>query len=292
MMPEQFLSFRLDFNQLINIPNNLPKPLQELYFSSNNLDGSRQQCFNGLKRLEKLLYLDLSLNSLCCLYSNSFDRLGNLLYLNLSHNSLSSIKNDSFKGLRNLKVLCLNNNQNLLRVPDLANLTCLQYIFAQDCQLKTLIVNGSEVVESKINNGSDLKSVWLFGNPLACDCFILPLVKFLKKNHVKLDASIQENETGFSGIIKTQLSRIRRPRGIESMCTRPINRHNRVVGILLLNVTESHLFCPDDFQHMFIACFLGLIAFMGVIPLVMMLIQIYLTFLNFFVNHCGYEKEE
>ena len=272
------------------IPLNLPTSLEELYFSFNKLDGSSKDSFLGLKNLINLKNLDLSNNNLHFFFSNIFNNLKNLTYLDFSHNSLRFIPEGTFGALEKLQFLFINDNQNLIDIPALkmSTFSQLKYIFAQKCKLKTLRVDNADPLAANV---SYLESIWLFGNPLACDCHILPLIKFLKTNQVELDADIKSNATRLGKGLKERLHLIKRPKNAKSVCTRPLNRHYKVTGIPLLDVYESYLYCPNEPLYVTVSCFLGIIAFMGVIPVVMILIQICFCVFNF-LKKCGIIKKK
>ena len=68
------------------------------------------------------------------------------------------------------------------------------------------------------------------------------------------------------------------------MCTGPPNRYRVVVGKRLTDVLTSDLSCPDEMRYVVISSFLGIVAFLGVIPVVTIFIHIYLLLLKFFQN--------
>ena len=291
------VNFRLQNNQLRAIPQNLPRSLKELYLSFNQIRSFDYEDGKDISRISKLQILDLSNNKIVYLIPSYFRHLKELVYLDLSYNCLTIIECESFRGLDNLRLLFLDNNIDLMEISKqaLANLSHLQHLFLHQCQLKTVHLEDGD---SKGVLYPPLKTLWLFGNPLACDCAMLPLVKFIKRHHVKLDAKtdcILGDIAGdhWKAKTKEKLKSFDTLRGI-AMCTKPLNRHYKVVGIPLLDVAEEHLTCPDEPFYVTVSCFLGITAFLGVIPIVYIMIQTYLLISNFVQAHFGLkpEKEE
>ena len=288
---------RLQHNQLTRFPENLPIALEELDLSSNHIDRLHKKDYKCIKHLSNLKILDLSDNRIMNLMSYFFSPLSNLIHLDLSYNFLQVIEDGAFDGLQNLELLGLNNNNGLAQIAEISifSLPQLKHLFLQQCQLQTLFLkeNGPE---SKNIYGSSLKNLWLFGNPLSCDCYMLPLVKFVKNYNVRLDATAEcvlfgLKKTSTNEKLKEKLLKSNKTIGA-TMCTKPLNRHHRVVGIPLLNVSESYFSCPDEPIFVVVSCFLGIIAFIGVIPIVFVLIHTYLCILRFVQAHFGIEKEK
>jgi len=65
-----------------------------------------------------------------------------------------------------------------------------------------------------------------------------------------------------------------------------------MAGKMLLEIPEAHLTCPDELRFVMISSFLGIFAFLGIIPVVMILIHIYLTILRFVQTHFFHAKEK
>ena len=278
-------------NELTEFPKNLPRDLKELDLSSNNIISFHKQDYESFRRLENLQILDLKRNQIVHLQPRVFRSLSQLLYLDLSNNLLEVIEAGTFDGLRSLEFLLLNDNRKFRRMNDLefSILPQLQHLFLHSCLLETFVLG--EINENpKTTIYPPLKNVWLFDNPLTCDCKILPLVKFLKRQKVNLDADINLIVADLNGTtVAEKLSKIKRP-GLAAVCTKPLNRHYNVVGIPILNVPESYLTCPDEPLYIAISCFLGIVAFLGVIPIVFLLILGYLFILRFVQTYFGCAK--
>jgi len=265
--------------------------------SSNNIQSLHQNDYVSVCQTENLQMLDLGKNNIAFLLPHIFSCLSKLLYLDLSHNRLEVIEMGTFDGLENLEVLFLHSNLKLIRMADFsyAILPHLRHLFLHQCSLETLILEGNDKKTKSVY--PPLKNLWLFGNPLTCDCYMLPLVKFLKRQMVNLDAKTDSiladlNDERLQEKLSKRLVKKTIKSPPSTMCTKPLNRHHTVVGIPILNVSESYFTCPDEPIYIAISCFLGIIAFVGVIPIVFVLILTYLFILRFFQTHFGFEKEK
>lgn len=95
-------------SNLILQPSGLPRTLQTLNLSANNLQNLHQSTFLNLTRLKTL---DVSWNVLTSLGNQTFKTLTLLEFLNLSHNKLTVLNELSLGNLTNLQVLDVSWNQ-------------------------------------------------------------------------------------------------------------------------------------------------------------------------------------
>ena len=286
--------FRLRQNLLTRVPGNLPQVLTNLDLSSNTINGLTPKDVKNLNILTNLEILDLSRNEICFIIYGTFTKMPQLRYLDISYNSLKVLDVDSMTGAKNLKYFFLHSNPALFKITNFeyATLPKLEYLALQQCLIKTInipFVNNKGFIR-------ELKKIWLFGNPLTCDCYILPLVRFLKENQVQLDPI---NSNNFSDVRNMQLKKLLQKKFSKDMkqigttkCVAPLNRYQTVVGKKLLEIPEAHLTCPDELRFVIISSFLGIFAFLGVIPVVMVLIYIYLLARRFVKAHLLPKKEK
>ena len=284
-------------NQLLEFPKNLPNRLKEIDLSSNNVESIHQRDYASFCQIKNLEILDLGNNKIVYLLPHVFSCLSKLRFLDLSQNRLEIMEVGTFNGLESLEVLLLHTNLKLMQIADFsyAILPQLGHLFLHQCRLETLTLEKNNE-ETTTGGYPPLKNLWLFGNPLTCDCYMLPLVKFIKQKKVNLDA---EKESILANIsdsklrekLSKKLSKNAKA-NTSTMCSKPLNRHHKVVGIPILEVSESYFSCPNEPIYIVISCFLGIIAFVGVIPIVFVLILAYLSIQRFFQTHFGFEKEK
>ena len=292
--------FRLSNNELRKFPQNLPTGLHELYLAENELENlinvNSKTCSIKTKNLR---ILDLSGNKIKFLTCSFFTQLLMLKYLDLSGNILQVVDFDCFSYAKKLKYLFLHDNAQLKQIValDVSVLSQLEYFAVHRCSLKVLEIS-DRFKWNEVDFSVALKGIWLFENPITCDCKIKPLVRYLKNHSVELDPV---NETYFKELVDTNFRRTltKKLKGFLknatfTECIGPLNRYRAVAGKPLLVVPESHFTCPDEIKYIIISSFLGLIAFFGVIPFISILIHSYLTCRRFVIKHfaCNKEKEE
>ena len=278
------------------IPGNLPRVLKELDLSSNWLNGLNADDVMNLKNLVELQILNLSKNKIRFIIYGIFTRMSKLQYLDISYNFLKVLDINSMLGSVNLRYFFLNNNPLLRQIVHFRFeiFPKLKYLALQKCSIKT--IKFPSIEEKLSSNVTALKKLWLFGNPLTCDCYLVPLVQFLKQNNVSLDPATHNNLSDVTNSSLREWLHSKIEKGMDQItatqCAAPRNRYKTVAGKKLLDVPESHLTCPDELRFVAVAMFLGIFAFLGVIPFVMVLIHIYLSSLRFFRSHFCQKKEK
>jgi len=88
-----------------------------------------------------------------------------------------------FSGLRSLKVLMLNENFMLrsLATPSWSSVSSLSHLLLNNCNISS-IKPLNEVVNS-------LEALWLFSNPVECDCEAVPVLRGVINHNITLDSS-------------------------------------------------------------------------------------------------------
>jgi len=158
-----------------------------LDLSSNFINGLNPKDAKNLNALTNLEILDLNRNEIRFMIYGTFKQMSRLEYLDISYNSLRVLDVDSLNGAVNLKYLFLHNNPALLKITnfEFSTLPRLEYFALQQCSIKSMKLPRDYEDGESLTKA--LKKIWLFGNPLTCDCYILPLIRFLKFNKVQLD---------------------------------------------------------------------------------------------------------
>lgn len=283
---------------MTSFPKNLPSSLEELFLNKNKFKNLRKIDFKSLN-INNLRVLDLNKNQIEFLICHDFQHFSELELLDLSHNVISVVDANCFSYLKKLKYLFLHNNQLLRHIVNYStsNFPNLEYLVVHSCSLKSLEIFGQSEI-TKPNSSVALKKVWLFGNPIQCDCKMKTFVQFVRKHNLKLDPT---NFTDATEVLesksKTTLLKklVRLTRNINSTtCVSPLNRYRTVVGKSLISVSESDLTCPYETKYLLVSYFVGIIAFFGVIPFVSVLICVYLSCRKVIVKYvfCDKEKED
>ncbi|XP_067890499.1 trophoblast glycoprotein like [Heterodontus francisci] len=192
-------------SNLTQIPRGIPPCAQNLLITGNNISVLRESAFIGNgSGFGRLRILSLQANQIQGIESSAFEGLANLRTLNLSGNVLASIAADAFLGLCQLQSLSMNYALQpaledqlwaALHPNNLPNLTELQVVGNYLTRLSEGMSTSStlEVLDlrcnflSRIGRGtisswqkhSKLK-VYLFSNPLICDCDLQPVYWWLK----------------------------------------------------------------------------------------------------------------
>uniref|UniRef100_H2XJT9 LRRNT domain-containing protein n=1 Tax=Ciona intestinalis TaxID=7719 RepID=H2XJT9_CIOIN len=276
---EAWGSVVIDFglNELSALPANAFRgqtKLKRLILDHNDIEKVDPACFN---KLPKLLYLDISINKITKLPRRVFSRLANLKVLDLSQNSLDSVSAATFDGLRNLEALFLQNNPTLNYIPatTFTNLPRLKYLFLYGCGLRSVSIP---------DTGLNVKYIWLFGNPLNCNCRLVSLAMYLQTSKVILDSGLEklEVDTGNprgDAAVRVKLNSIR-VKIMPTICVSPTNRHRSVVGIPVAKIPVGSLTCPDEPVYIIVSVFLGIICFALSVPVVFCLVGAYLLVLK------------
>ena len=288
----KFMLFRLNHNLLPSVPQNLPRTVKELQLSSNEISGLSITDAKYINILKNLQILDLSRNHIQFLPYGTFSDLTRLEYLDLSFNLLKVLDVDAMTGAVNLKYFFLHNNPTLTAITHFAfsTLPRLRYFAIHQCSLSSLNLDGANT------SSTSLQKIWIFGNPLTCNCYIVSLVRFLRKQKVNLDPVNSSALYSFigkniRGILQRKLNQEMATVGL-TQCAGPLNRYKVVAGKTLLSIPEEHFTCPDEMKYVIVASFLGIFAFLSVIPVVVFLIQMYLLTLRFVQKHFGFKKEK
>jgi len=288
---------RLDGNLFENIPSNLPAHLKDLRLAANLLQNITCDDIRSLALLTDLEILDLSGNNIAILLSGTFKAMSRLRYLDLSKNKLELLLPRTFYGLANLEVLLLNDNKALSSVSDgsFANLSNLKYLFLYGCSLAG-IRSKARSGRSKLNDYlPTLRYMWLFGNPLNCDCELIPLLQFVNERHVRLDEGFHSislpDETLLHDAIEDALSRTR-VKSDQSVCVSPHNRYKAVVGHAILDVSKENLSCPDEPMYIVVSSFLGIALFTIAVPIVYCLVGVYLFLIGIAKKHFGWKMDD
>uniref|UniRef100_H2XWQ8 LRRNT domain-containing protein n=1 Tax=Ciona intestinalis TaxID=7719 RepID=H2XWQ8_CIOIN len=173
----QLLTLSANGNMFRSIPQKLPTSLIEIQLANNAIKNLTSLDMDALYDLEHLVVLDLSGNGIEFIFNGVFSRLANLKVLDLSQNSLDSVSAATFDGLRNLEALFLQNNPTLNYIPatTFTNLPRLKYLFLYGCGLRSVSIP---------DTGLNVKYIWLFGNPLNCNCRLVSLAMYLQTSKV------------------------------------------------------------------------------------------------------------
>jgi len=173
--------------------------LASLDLSSNLLEGSLSPPSFDLFP-PNLRTLDLSLNSISRLASNTFIPLSRLTRLSLEGNAVEKVEDGAFSGLLSLTSLDLSHNSivtlatdSLAGLPSLTHLNLahnhLQVVSESLAQssplLSSLLLMDNDiatVAEGALDEVKDLKQLDLTGNPLDCDCHLSYLHTWITSN--------------------------------------------------------------------------------------------------------------
>ncbi|CAG0919789.1 unnamed protein product [Notodromas monacha] len=143
---------RCSRSKLQEIPKDIPQETTELYLDVNDIKVVQPE---RLSHLSSLVRLDLSNNKISVLGNNTFGNLTRLETLIISYNKLECIHSNSLAGLHALRILSLHGND-ISRIPE--------------------------------GTFGDLRSIThlaLGSNPLYCDCDLLWLSDWVKRDYVE-----------------------------------------------------------------------------------------------------------
>lgn len=260
--------------------------------ASNLIPNLTEEDSNALKRLSQLQILDLSGNMLRLHPYGSFTTLSNLQVLDLSRNEIDRVAADSFLGLESLRYLFLHNNP-LLTIFDegaLDNLANLRYLFMNGCSLSKISMSPSS------RGVQSLRYLWLYGNPINCNCEVVPFIRMLRKSPIQLDADIKSvefsaNSNAVRDIVTAKL--IEFTTGASpTVCAGPTNRLRKVVGRTIASVPLDYLTCPDEPIYVVVSVFLGIFLFAAAIPVVFCMIGLYLLLVRIAKAQFGWKFED
>lgn len=169
------------------------------------------------------------------------------------------------------------------------NLQHLRFLFLHGCGLKNLEIGRPSVspysgrfmaapvtsLTAEINPSyaSRLQAIWLFGNPINCNCELLPLVWFTNRRGILLDGDADMLKARGYGDKIIERVKFFKPESnnTSTICATPLNRHNEVAGRRVVDVPESHLICPDQLFYIIFSMFLGMVLFALSVPTVFVL---------------------
>ena len=161
--------------------------LSDLLLNQNSLDTIQTDAFtDNLKSLQRL---SISSNLLKSLPSSVFDRLTQLKLLDLHSNQLHFIQRWLFNGLSSLQLLDLSQNQ----------ITLIHHEAFQDVPNLVEIRLNNNKIKSLPTFPGRLDRIYLYDNPLLCDCVMRDFVKeanekFLPKNAIMNSDYVQCHE--------------------------------------------------------------------------------------------------
>ncbi|CAD7090420.1 unnamed protein product [Hermetia illucens] len=177
----------LSFNKLEiitrHIFRNLRK-LQEIDLSNNNLYSIDLHAFQGTPELRIFMAPNNNLSSLSSGFEENekspFEVLTKLEELDLQNNQITHISSNWMHSLPNLKKLNLSYNR-------VTKLGSQHFQFATNMSVD-LMYNAIKMIDFDNGENTDLNiSVELGGNPLTCNCSLLPFVQYLNRsNHHSL----------------------------------------------------------------------------------------------------------
>jgi hypothetical protein len=171
------------------------------------------------KNISNLEYLDLSYNRLNNLHSDLFCGLVNLRYINLAGNKLQRLHPDTFFGLPNLQGVSLNNNPEL-QIPtdgNFINSHSLSQLAISDCNVSSVSaetfanVSALELLDLSYNYLRTvdintlralpkLYTLYLYGNPLQCDCQLREVWRFCQDRNIRAEDVECDTPSGVNGV--------------------------------------------------------------------------------------------
>ncbi|XP_076821239.1 uncharacterized protein LOC143468124 [Clavelina lepadiformis] len=153
---------------------NLPSSLRVLVMDGNRVTSLAR---STLAKIPNLEVLQLAGNRIRSLTDGVFFNQAQLRLLDLSSNKLSYVSSFALCGLIRLESLRLYNNPDLIELPNkvFRSTRSLQALYLQDCGLRTL-PEGPWLYR--------LASLWLYGNPLLCDCVTLAPILMTLQLHL------------------------------------------------------------------------------------------------------------
>ncbi|XP_039252965.2 podocan-like [Styela clava] len=308
-------TLRLTGNKLTVLPGGIPATLTLLELGENRILNLTITDAQKLHNLPNIEMLNFSRNGLREIVPNAFQTMSVLEVLDLSNNAIHFLNSDTFAGADNLEYLFLNRNPFLRTLPKdiFVNLTKLRFLFLYGCALKTLEFGTPSISPLSVSFTSsvtsdtvhvdplyapNLEAMWLFGNPINCDCLILPLVWFINVRNLTLDANLYDLPRNIAddAILKNYLTHdgayASDVATTGSFCTTPFNRHSAVVGKQFLSVPERDLICPNQPFFVAVSMFLGIVLFAAAIPVVFFIVFLYLCTVRVLCKKLGLSLSE
>ncbi|XP_034369494.1 leucine-rich repeat-containing protein 52 [Arvicanthis niloticus] len=161
---------------LTEYPTDVPLNTRRLYLNNNKITSLPAL---QLGFLSDLVYLDCQNNRIREVMDYTFIGVFKLIYLDLSSNNLTSISPFSFSVLTNLVRLNISHNPHLLYLDKyvFANTTSLRYLDLRNTGLQIIDHNG-------FHHLVVLQTLYLSGNPWACNCSFLDFTIHLLVSHM------------------------------------------------------------------------------------------------------------
>jgi len=156
--------------------------LESIYLGSNYITHLESTLFSGLVNLESL---DLGVNQIQYLHSGMFLGLPNLQYLNLNKNPGFQIPTDrNFISSHSLSHLAISAcDISSLSVETFANVSSLKSLDLSFNNLRTLDINILKALP-------ELSTLYLYGNPLQCDCQLQEVWRLCEDRNIPTGISI------------------------------------------------------------------------------------------------------
>ncbi|XP_036126950.1 matrix-remodeling-associated protein 5 [Molossus molossus] len=189
------------FRSLASVPAGISKHVERINLGFNSIQALSETSFAGLTKLELLMVhgnnipsipdgalrdlsslqvLKCSYNKVRVLTAHTLRGLGSLLRLHLDHNQLEFIHPQAFRGLTSLRLLHLEGNHLQLLHPatfatfsflDSFRLSNIRHLYLAENRLSSLPAD-------LLRNMPLLETLYLQGNPWACDCGLRGLLRW------------------------------------------------------------------------------------------------------------------
>ncbi|XP_069682112.1 uncharacterized protein [Periplaneta americana] len=175
--------------------------LRGLHLANNQIQSVDPGLFIDLANLD---YISLESNSIQQLQADVFLGLTRLRNLWLSENQISYLHPATFKHMKKLRLICLENNTNLQIPTDkpFIDVPTLEKLFLSDCNITSLSARTfqkTRFLTTLFLQSNNLKTfdmgilkmlpylstLYLYKNPLHCDCQMLKLWKWCRDHEVK-----------------------------------------------------------------------------------------------------------
>ncbi|XP_078514113.1 matrix-remodeling-associated protein 5 [Lissotriton helveticus] len=193
------------FRSLAAVPARIPKHVERMNLGFNSINSLSENSFAGLSKLELLMihgneihaipngvFRDLSslqvfkmsYNKLNVITGQTFQGLSGLMRLHIDHNKVEFIHPNAFNGLTSLRLLHLEGNLLQQLHPytfttfgflDYFRLSTIKHLYLSENKITTL-------PEKMVDSMPQLESLFLHGNPWACDCNMKWLPKWDKQS--------------------------------------------------------------------------------------------------------------
>jgi len=151
--------------------------LESLYLVNNSLDHLDRDVFSGLVNLNEI---NLSRNKLRYLHPDTFLGLQNLKLLHLENNLVLQLPNDRnfITSYSLLELSVLGCNISSLSVETFANVSALERLDLSDNNLTTVDIDILRAL-------AELSRLFLYGNPLQCDCQLQDVWRWCKDRNIR-----------------------------------------------------------------------------------------------------------